>query len=249
MSAKIYTGNVQPNHKEFKIWVNDEGLIKTWDGQKWIECSGGGSSDDKIIYYELHDGYTVWDVREYFDYFASMKSLIFGKYCFGRWVDTDKDHWSGEYPVKAVAFLPIDVDFDEDGESIHAHFDDFESAIDAVREIGWDVPDGPIIKRRITAEEYWDTATPKPTFTLKSNNTDYQKTFDVREGMTWEQWVESDYNTDGLEKATYFSDKTNVYFHIPNGNGPHMVTDTQGIQPTWSDTIDADMYYFGQMPI
>lgn len=41
MNAKIYNGNVQPNPKEFKIWVNDEGIIKTWNGTKWIEQSGG----------------------------------------------------------------------------------------------------------------------------------------------------------------------------------------------------------------
>ena len=33
--------NVQPNHKEYKIWVNDEGIIKTWNGTEWIEQSGG----------------------------------------------------------------------------------------------------------------------------------------------------------------------------------------------------------------
>lgn len=50
MNAKIYNGNVQPNHKEYKIWVNDEGVIKTWNGTEWIEQSGSGSgsgsSDD-----------------------------------------------------------------------------------------------------------------------------------------------------------------------------------------------------------
>ena len=41
MNAKIYNGNVQPNHKEYKIWVNDEGVIKTWNGTEWVEQSGG----------------------------------------------------------------------------------------------------------------------------------------------------------------------------------------------------------------
>ena len=44
MNAKIYNGNVQPNPKEFKIWVNDEGVIKTWNGTEWIEQSGGSGS-------------------------------------------------------------------------------------------------------------------------------------------------------------------------------------------------------------
>lgn len=35
MNAKIYTGNIQPNPKEYKVWVNDEGTIQTWDGKEW----------------------------------------------------------------------------------------------------------------------------------------------------------------------------------------------------------------------
>lgn len=52
MNAKIYTGNIQPNPKEYKVWVNDEGVIKTWNGEgyKPIEGDGGGSNDDDFIY-------------------------------------------------------------------------------------------------------------------------------------------------------------------------------------------------------
>lgn len=60
MNAKIYNGNVQPNPKEYKIWVNDEGTIKTWNGTEWIENtaggggSGSGSSDGvKWEYYKI----------------------------------------------------------------------------------------------------------------------------------------------------------------------------------------------------
>ena len=64
MNAKIYNGNVQPNHKEYKIWVNDEGIIKTWNGTEWIEQSGGsgesggsgngsGSGESIIQYYKF----------------------------------------------------------------------------------------------------------------------------------------------------------------------------------------------------
>ena len=45
MNSKIYNGNVQPNPKEFKIWVDDEGTIRTWNGTEWIEQSGGSGSD------------------------------------------------------------------------------------------------------------------------------------------------------------------------------------------------------------
>ena len=58
MNAKIYNGNVQPNHKEYKIWVNDEGIIKTWNGTEWIEQSGGsgesgGGEDSTVEYLDL----------------------------------------------------------------------------------------------------------------------------------------------------------------------------------------------------
>ena len=44
MNSKIYNGNVQPNPKEFKIWVDDEGTIRTWNGTEWIEAASGGGS-------------------------------------------------------------------------------------------------------------------------------------------------------------------------------------------------------------
>lgn len=60
MNAKIYNGNVQPNPKEFKIWINDEGLIKTWNGTEWIEAttsSGGSGSGEAstIEYFDMSD--------------------------------------------------------------------------------------------------------------------------------------------------------------------------------------------------
>lgn len=56
MNAKIYNGNVQPNHKEYKIWVDDEGIIKTWNGTEWVENTAGGGSDSNgvnIEYYKV----------------------------------------------------------------------------------------------------------------------------------------------------------------------------------------------------
>lgn len=50
MNSKIYYGNIQPNDKEFKVWVNDEGVIKTWDGSKWSEQSGNEGSTDNVEY-------------------------------------------------------------------------------------------------------------------------------------------------------------------------------------------------------
>lgn len=65
MNAKIYNGNVQPNPKEYKIWVNDEGIIKTWNGTEWIEQSGGSGSGngsgsgDEWVYLDLTNASTT----------------------------------------------------------------------------------------------------------------------------------------------------------------------------------------------
>ena len=73
MNAKIYNGNVQPNHKEFKIWVNDEGIIKTWNGTEWIEQSGASSSGSgeasTVEYLDLR-GYDVMNEDSKWSVFA-----------------------------------------------------------------------------------------------------------------------------------------------------------------------------------
>ena len=164
MNANIYTGNVQPNHKEFKIWVNDEGVIKTWNGTEWIEYGGGSSSDDKLIYYELNDGYKMNNMlSRAMRFHASVKSLIDGKYWFGSLAGTDKDGFSGEYPVTAIAFLPLDVDIDEnDREAIIYRCTDLESFLEIALELGYGYPSfDQLVKRRITAEEYWDDTPPE----------------------------------------------------------------------------------------
>lgn len=86
MNAKIYNGNVQPNPKEYKIWVNDEGIIKTWNGTEWIEQSGdngessgsgsgSGSGDDHVIYYKCDDGYVhINDFMNIFPFIVHLRS-------------------------------------------------------------------------------------------------------------------------------------------------------------------------------
>lgn len=45
------------------------------------------------------------------------------------------------------------------------------------------------------AKEVWSAAKPLISFTISENGT--IKTYQAEEGMTWGEWVESDYNTDG----------------------------------------------------
>lgn len=59
MNAKIYNGNVQPNPKEFKIWVNDEGVIKTWNGIKWVEATAGEENVGSIEK-PAYIGFEIW---------------------------------------------------------------------------------------------------------------------------------------------------------------------------------------------
>lgn len=46
MNAKIYTGDVQPNAKEYKIWIDSKGSIKTYDTTQgtWSEVKGGANN-------------------------------------------------------------------------------------------------------------------------------------------------------------------------------------------------------------
>lgn len=89
MNAKIYNGNIQPNHKEYKIWVNDEGIIKTWNGTEWIEQSGassGGSEGGNGVEYTYLD-LRGFDIDKHYDFlniipFASVvnyKGVIAGR--------------------------------------------------------------------------------------------------------------------------------------------------------------------------
>lgn len=35
--SKVKFGKTQPNPKEYKMWIDDDGVIKTFDGVKWDE--------------------------------------------------------------------------------------------------------------------------------------------------------------------------------------------------------------------
>ena len=78
MNAKIYNGNVQPNHKEYKIWVNDEGVIKTWNGTEWIESTSSGGSgsggDDNNSFEYIEISSISYDSNLY-DPFVSLSHL------------------------------------------------------------------------------------------------------------------------------------------------------------------------------
>lgn len=35
MNNNVYKGDVQPNHKEYSVWVDNKGIIKAFDGNAW----------------------------------------------------------------------------------------------------------------------------------------------------------------------------------------------------------------------
>ena len=47
MNNNVYKGDVQPNHKEYSVWVDSKGVIKTFDGNEWKVASGGCISTNK----------------------------------------------------------------------------------------------------------------------------------------------------------------------------------------------------------
>ena len=57
MNNNVYKGSVQPNPKEYSVWVDSKGVIKTWNGTEWIEQSGtsnnGGNSGGGLLLHFL----------------------------------------------------------------------------------------------------------------------------------------------------------------------------------------------------
>lgn len=43
MNNNIYKGSIQPNPKEYKIWIDDNNEIKVWNGGQWNLSSGSSS--------------------------------------------------------------------------------------------------------------------------------------------------------------------------------------------------------------
>ena len=162
MNAKIYNGNVQPNPKEFKIWVNDEGTIKTWNGTKWVESAAGGDgsgsgTEDNVIYYKTQSpllldssadsflkeynffsgvrGYYDKQLGYYYGTASSIRSLVGAKFSSYAYID-------------ALEFRPIQY-IKSWGDMSTVIYNDIES----LQEVFPDLFGGNFT--RMTAEEYW----------------------------------------------------------------------------------------------
>lgn len=163
MNAKIYNGNVQPNPKEYKIWVNDEGIIKTWNGTEWIEQSGGsgesdgsgsGSGDDNFVYYKLDKNYNIMD--HIYDYdetqylITHMRAQLNGdRYMYGTFAAVVRyfgKQSQTPYP-DAFVFAPMSLFLGSDIGYVTTN--SYEEAMEIF-------PDVFPPATRITAEEYWE---------------------------------------------------------------------------------------------
>ena len=156
MNAKIYNGNVQPNPKEYKIWVNDEGIIKTWNGTEWVEQSGGSGesggsgsgSDSKYLpkYYSID-----WSVADE-DWTIVLEdgnrnriaSTIKGSFLIAAYIPP--------LEIKAFSFLP--VGFSNQNTIDGNCFETLESVIDYInRQTDFSISMNGI--KEISEEEYY----------------------------------------------------------------------------------------------
>lgn len=81
MNNNVYKGSVQPNPKEYSVWVDDKGVIKTWNGTEWIEQSGtsnnGGNSGGGLL---LHFLPTEDFTGDYLQRCTEQDRLVFEEY-------------------------------------------------------------------------------------------------------------------------------------------------------------------------
>lgn len=168
MNAKIYNGNVQPNPKEYKIWVNDEGIIKTWNGTEWIEQSGGsgesggsgnGSNtiNSRAIYYKTVDG--IYQDSDIWQNVARSCVSVIKSLRVNPKDNEDKYYIYPSFFVKkdqivAVCFLPLSkINFGSDEPGTfnsledffeYAYSDEYPFTVDA------------FVEKRITEEEFYN---------------------------------------------------------------------------------------------
>ena len=250
MNAKIYNGNVQPNPKEFKIWVNDEGIIKTWNGTEWIESASSGGSDnseDKVIYYEVTSAIKDFTSDEGLMYFDGFKLLNGGTYHFMNSITFDMivqndrvntQNYSSNDIVMMV-FIPFSL-------NINNRIIKYNTFEEILLEMGQNPSD--YIKRRVTAEEYWNTEIPG---ILNFNIVDKDNTINEEltpnqpyrfvEGMTWEQWLVSDYNTFFDKISNTINPEDVVLFE---GEFVALSIRLNGAKIKWTDAIISTNYTF-----
>ena len=176
-------------------------LYQGWAGNTYShKCTG----NSKVIYYELTDNIDpslLDDIVKVVS--ANIKVNIDGTINFitGVLFDGERDNIIKSI---ALAFMPMRHD--------NININSLEEYIEFCKQYdGPDIKISDIIKRRLTAEEYWDTTVPNLTFTLGIRTEDYTgvtnregflmyiKTYEFEPGMTMSEWCDSKYNVDGIQ--------------------------------------------------
>lgn len=202
LNKKTYIGDIEPNPKEFGIWIKNDGshMIHDYTNREWI-CNCSGSSNI-ISYYRIAPStinpqlyqYTanvkVYDVTENrFEHISTMAAssnmeMIAPNFSF----DTDECY---------IAFLPLNIQMElPDGNKNRITAYTFE---DLFLLMGLEIPSG---VTRITEEEYWNDTIPSIFYIVNRNKK--KVAFQYDEGMTLGDWVNSDYNSIGLYHITKY---------------------------------------------
>ena len=203
--------------------------------------SGGSGSGDPILYYKIPSDVDKSSME--FDNIACVMchikalDVIQNRYEFVPLSYIDTAETPGELlnDTIAFAFLPIDVRYNTDiggNEDLNLTVSTCEEFI---QNIGLDIK-----LERITAEEYWNKSVQDTmTFLLKYLDLSVH-VFECSVGMTWNEWIESEYNTEGLENygGTYvkFSPTTDV-------------RDVNGANLKWEDVIRPNTYIVNSVPV
>lgn len=211
------------------------------DKNKVLNKIGACKNDDKIIYYEVSDTFKNMPIEEFQTigiFFTHYKLKINNKYAFLSVLDFYDLIDNGSIndlnsKVTMVGFLPIDNTpiYSNEG-----------TKLDSIEEYLSNIDQEPsyLIKRRVTAEEYWNTENIKklPTFTIAIEASYYTgtatkdmlayhiKTYEYEPNMTMYDWINSEYNVDNIVNYSERGDGYKAPFYN-NGENPFMlVADT-----------------------
>lgn len=229
LNKKTYIGNIEPNPKEFGIWIKEDGthMIYDYTNNQWVcECSG----NSKVLYYKVAAGADSPLIAGYalqiklFDTSENRFEYIPGQIPFDEnQLAMVAPNFSFETDEFCIAFLPVSMHIEPEGNKLQIVGNTLE---DLYALMGVEFPAG---ITRITEEEYWDNTVPNPTFTIgvhKGNivNANKASTFEVdphvirtyeyEPGMTFGDWVNSKYNTDKIRVSTT-NDYGDVDFYYP----------------------------------
>lgn len=223
LNKKTYIGNIEPNPKEFGIWIKEDGthMIYDYTNNQWVcECSGSS----KVQYYKVAAG---TNLRDGFGFVAGIK--IFdtseSKFEYASPITINDEsylaalapNFSFETDEYCIAYLPIIMHLEQGENKLNVVCNTFEDIYTAS---GQEIPTG---ITRITEEEYWDDSVPNPTFTIgvyemyittnpTSNFNWVIAEYEYEPDMTFEDWINSKYNVDKIRISATSRNYVDFYY-------------------------------------